>query len=449
MDARKIAYTALLRMKRDGSYSNLMLNAILQAEKPSPQEKQFATALFYGVLERKLTLDYQISRYLKKKVENLDDEVLIALELGFYQLCFLDGVPQSAAVNESVKLIKNSRKKSAFGFVNAVLRSFQRDGCRMVLPEGDSRRRLSVETSIPEEILQRWEKDFSPEKAEAIAKACLGRPPLHLRVNPLLSSPEQAMELLAAEGVKTTVHPLIPNCLEAFHTGSISEKAAFQKGFVSVQDSASQLCALAVGAKPGERIFDLCAAPGSKSFVMAQEMQNQGEILSFDLYPARIALIWEGAKRLGITCIRAEVGDAREFRSEHGLADRVLCDVPCSGLGIIRRKPEIRWKGAEELDALPSLQKEILANAARYVKPGGILVYSTCSIAKAENEEVTSWFLDQYPEFQPEVFPETVAAVIGENRWQATLTPDEGNFDGFYIARMRRKEGSGCTTSNP
>lgn len=436
MEARKIAYMALLRMKRNGSYSNLMLNAVLQAEKPSPQEKQFASALFYGVLERKLTLDYQISRYIKKKTESLDDEVLIALELGLYQLCFLSSVPPSAAVNESVQLIKNSKKKSASGFVNAVLRSFQRDGCRILLPESSRLRRLSIETSVPEGILQRWEKDFSPQKAAAIARACLGRPPIHLRVNPLLASVQQAAQLLAAEGVETKVHPLLPNCLEAFHTGDITEKTAFQKGFVSVQDSASQLCALAVGALPGEKILDLCAAPGSKSFVMAQEMQNQGEVFSFDLYPARAALIRQGAERLGITCIHADVGDAREFRPELGTADRVLCDVPCSGLGIIRRKPEIRWKSEQELDALPPLQKEILSSAARYVKPGGILVYSTCSLSKAENEEVTAWFLAEHPEFQPAYFPAAAAAVTGGEQWQETLTPDEGNFDGFYIARM-------------
>ena len=206
-----------------------------------------------------------------------------------------------------------------------------------------------------------------------------------------------------------------------------------------MQDKASQLCALAVGAQPGERVFDLCAAPGSKSFVMAQEMEDRGELRAFDLYPARAGLIRQGAERLGLTCIREGVGDASQFDESLGLADRVLCDVPCSGLGIIRRKPEIRWKTAEELDALPPLQLSILENAARYVRPGGTLVYSTCALSKAENEGVAGAFLAKHPEFQPDPMPPAAAAVLGEGCSSATLTPLQGNFDGFYIARFVRR----------
>lgn len=438
MDARKTAYMALLRMERDGSYSNLTLDAALKSAAPSMQERQLATTLFYGVLERKLTLDYQISRYLKKKLASLDPEVRVALELGFYQLAYLSGIPASAAVNESVELVKQSKKRSAAGFVNGVLRSFQRDACRIALPSKEGLFRLSIETGMPEHILRRWSEDYSPDIAAALAHACLGRPPLHLRINPLRASLAEAVAALAEEGVEVSADDRLQNCLEISHSGGIAEKRAFREGMVSVQDSASQLCALAVGAKPGERVFDLCAAPGSKSFVMAQEMGNRGELLAFDLYPARVGLIEQGARRLGITCIHAAVGDAARYQPELGVADRVLCDVPCSGLGIIRRKPEIRWKPPEEFDALPPLQREILESAARYVKPGGILVYSTCSLSRAENEAVTEAFLAAHPEFAPAPFPEAVAAILGEGRAQATLMPMDGGFDGFYIARMQR-----------
>ncbi|MGI5893648.1 MAG: 16S rRNA (cytosine(967)-C(5))-methyltransferase RsmB [Candidatus Merdivicinus sp.] len=440
MKAREIAYMALLRMMRNGSFSNLTLDAVLREENPSPQDRQLAATLFYGVLERKLTLDYMISRYIKKKISSLDPEVLIALEMGFYQLAYLSGIPQSASVNESVNLIKKSRKRSAAGFGNAILRNFQRDQCKLNLPEGDDFYRLSIETGMPQSILHRWARDYSFETAAALARACLGRPPLHLRVNPLRATVEEAVNALSAEGVEVHPDSLIPNCLEVFHSGAIAEKTAFRHGMVSVQDTASQLCALALDAQPGEKIYDLCAAPGSKSFVLAQEMKNQGELFAFDLYPARVRLIQEGAERLGISCLHAAAGDASQYNSALGLADRVLCDVPCSGLGVIRRKPEIRWKTEAELDALPPIQRDILSNAARYVKSGGILVYSTCSLSRAENEAVVEDFLDKNPDYTIAPMPPVVAGILGNDVGQATLMPvGESRFDGFYIARMLRR----------
>lgn len=440
MKARKLAFQALLRMETAKSYSNLTLDALLKAENPEPRERQLAANLFYGVLERKLTLSYLIEKYTKKKLASLDPEVVVALELGLYQLLYMDGIPQSAAVNESVELIKKSRKKSAAGFVNGVLRSFLRDGRRVELPEGDTLRRASIEFSMPLPILKRWAKDYSPETAVELAKACLGRPPLHGRVNTLRCTAAEVIASLEKDGVRVVPHETLPDCLELSETGSVSELAAFREGLLTIQDTASQLCAWAVGAKKGERIFDLCAAPGSKSFTVAQLMGDEGELLSFDLHPSRVELIRKGAERLGIRCIQAGAGDAAKFRPELGLADRVLCDVPCSGLGIIRRKPEIRYKSEEELEGLPPIQLAILENGARYVKPGGTLVYSTCSLNRAENEEVVDRFLKTHPEFSPEPFPETVRKVLGESCCRKTLMPMEGGFDGFFVARIKRRE---------
>ena len=440
MKARKLAFQALLRMETAKSYSNLTLDALLKAENPEPRERQLAANLFYGVLERKLTLSYLIEKYTKKKLASLDPEVVVALELGLYQLLYMDGIPQSAAVNESVELIKKSRKKSAAGFVNGVLRSFLRDGRRVELPEGDTLRRASIEFSMPLPILKRWAKDYSPETAVELAKACLGRPPLHGRVNTLRCTAAEVIASLEKDGVRVVPHETLPDCLELSETGSVSELAAFREGLLTIQDTASQLGAWAVGAKKGERILDLCAAPGSKSFTVAQLMGDEGELLSFDLHPSRVELIRKGAERLGIRCIQAGAGDATKFRPELGLADRVLCDVPCSGLGIIRRKPEIRYKSEEELEGLPPIQLAILENGARYVKPGGTLVYSTCSLNRAENEEVVDRFLKTHPEFSPEPFPETVRKVLGESCCRKTLMPMEGGFDGFFVARIKRRE---------
>lgn len=267
---------------------------LFQARTPDSREKQQATALFYGVLERKLTLDFIVEKYARKKVSALDAEVTAALEIGLYQLLYQPSVPSSAAVNESVELIKQSRKRGAAGFVNGILRNFLRDGCKVTLPQGDPLRRASVEFSYARGNPSAVGKDYSRETALSLAEACLGRPPLHARVNTLRCTQEEAAALLESEGVMVAVHPLLPGCLTLEDTGSIGKLKAFREGMVSIQDSASQLCAWAVGAQKGERVFDLCAAPGSKSFTVAQLMENCGELLAFDIHPARVDLIRQG-----------------------------------------------------------------------------------------------------------------------------------------------------------
>ena len=280
MTARQLAYEALLKTTRDGSYSNLTLDALLKANPMEQREKQFASRLFYGVLERKLTLDYQIEALSKKPVQKLDLEVVVALELGLYQLSYMDGVPTSAAVNESVNLIKKSRKKSASGFVNGVLRNYVRGGCQIALPlEKDKYRRGAVEYSIPEWILRYWERDYGWETALGLAKACMGRPPLNLRVNTRKTTASEVAKMLSSEGISVEAHPLVENCLTIGHSGSISKLLGYGEGLFYVQDASSQLCAAALGARAGERVFDLCAAPGSKSFTIAQLMEDQGDLL--------------------------------------------------------------------------------------------------------------------------------------------------------------------------
>ena len=434
---RDAAFEALLRMEKDKAYSNLTLDSVLR-DMGDNRERQFASALFYGVLERKVTLDRVIGHYVKKGAASLDAEVLIALELGVYQLLYMDSIPNRAAVGESVELCKRSRKKSASGLVNGVLRAFLRDGKKF--PESQNAGRLdklSVETAMPKWILSMWSKQYGPDTAEALARACFGRPPMQLRVNTVLSSVDEVAKQLTASGANVTPHALVPDCLTVKSLGSVGENTAVRAGLCYVQDAASQLCARAVDPKPGERIFDLCSAPGSKSFTMAQLMENKGEICAFDLHSSRVKLITDGAVRLGLTIIKGAQGDAAKYNEKLGKADRVLCDVPCAGLGVIRRKPEIRLKSESDLRALPVIQQKILTTAADYVKPGGVLVYSTCSLNKEENDRIIEAFLASRSDFVPDPLPEIFSGLTDEG-YKVTLMPHRGDYDGFFIARLRR-----------
>ncbi|MBR6790375.1 MAG: 16S rRNA (cytosine(967)-C(5))-methyltransferase RsmB [Oscillospiraceae bacterium] len=436
LTGRDAAFEALVRMETAKAYSNLTLDSVLK-DIPDGRERQFASALFYGVLERKITLDRIISHYVKKGAASLDAEVLTCLELGIYQLLHMDGIPDRAAVDESVELCKRSKKKSASGLVNGVLRAFLRDGKK--LPEVSGRlASLSFETAMPEWILSMWEKQYGSDTAEALALSCLGRPPMQLRVNTVRITADEAEKRLTAVGVRVKRHPLLPDCLTVRDLGAVGENPLVRDGLLYVQDAASQLCARAVDPKPGERVFDLCSAPGSKSFTMAQLMEDKGEILAFDLHANRVKLITSGAARLGLTIIKGARGDAAKYNEALGLADRVLCDVPCAGLGVIRRKPEIRLKPEDDLRALPDIQKKILLNAANYVKPGGVLVYSTCSLNREENDRVVDAFLAGRKDFAPDPLPEIFRDLTDEG-YKATLMPHKGDYDGFFIARMKKR----------
>lgn len=436
LTGRDAAFEALVRMETAKAYSNLTLDSVLK-DIPDGRERQFASALFYGVLERKITLDRIISHYVKKGAASLDAEVLACLEMGIYQLLHMDIIPDRAAVDESVELCKCSKKKSASGLVNGVLRAFLRDGKK--LPEVSGRlASLSFETAMPEWILSMWEEQYGADTAEALALSCLGRPPMQLRVNTVRITADEAEKRLTAAGVKVKRHPLLPDCLTVRDLGAVGENPLVRDGLLYVQDAASQLCARAVDPKPGERIFDLCSAPGSKSFTMAQLMEDKGEILAFDLHANRVKLITSGASRLGLTIVKGARGDASKFNESLGLADRVLCDVPCAGLGVIRRKPEIRLKLEDDLRGLPDIQKKILLNAANYVKPGGVLVYSTCSLNREENDRVVEAFLAERTDFVPDPLPEIFRDLTDEG-YKATLMPHKGDYDGFFIARMKKR----------
>ena len=444
--ARQLAAEALLRVEQDGAYSNIALdkkleqyqkNAGKDGEARARSEAAFASTLFYGVLERRLTLDCCIENYAAKGLKGMSPEVLQILRVAFYQLLFMPNIPESAVVNEAVKLTRQMRRSSASGFVNGVLRSFLRDG--RALPHfDDPLKELSILYSIPQWMFAEWQRDYGPETAEQMASAFNRPAPVFVRCNPLRCTPEELCTGLEREGISAGEEEGLPGCVRLSHTGNLRRLEAFRAGWFHVQDKSSQLCALALGAKAGERVLDLCAAPGGKTFTAAQGMENRGQADAFDLYEKRVELIRQGAERLGLTSVACGVRDALEFLPDSPLYDRVLCDVPCSGLGVLGRKPEIRYKDPDDFAGLPRIQYKILENASKYVKEGGTLVYSTCTLRREENQEVVHRFLKEHPDFSVVPLP-AECGVYGGREGELTLLPHVDGTDGFYICRMEKK----------
>lgn len=427
--ARQIAYNVLLKIFKDNAYSNLALNAALKESQLDLRDKAFAGALVYGTCERLVTLDYALSCELSKPIGKLKAPVLTILRLGAFQLLFMNSVPASAAVNESVRLAKLNGCSYAAGLVNAVLRNIDRNG--LVLPDKkDSLKFLSVKYSCPQWLVEKWLTEYGEEKAESILSCSLKTDKLTLRVNTLKITQNELCERFLSKGIECEKGAAEDSLALGSLSSSVEELEEFRSGLFHVQGIPSQLCAKALGAKEGDTVLDLCAAPGGKTFTLAQMMNNKGKIMAFDLYESRVALIKKGAERLGLKIVEAAAGNAEVFNpSLKESADCVICDVPCSGLGIISKKPEIKFKKPDELSSLPDIQYRILKNGSQYVKKGGRLVYSTCTLNKAENEEVCLRFINENPNFKPEKpFPKF------SNDCFATVFPNACNSDGFFTA---------------
>jgi len=432
--ARATAVRCLMQVERDGGYSNLVLDAALQKEGLSPQEAAFCSRLFYGVIERKYTLDHILSAYSKLPPKKLTPEVLQILRCALYQMCWLDSIPDSAAVNEAVTLTRTFRKASASGFVNGVLRAFLRDGKALPPIRGSLSRRLSVQYSCAEPLVKHLVDRYGAERAEGFLAASLDRPPLFLRANLCRTTAEELAALLRQQGAQAEAEPLLEGTVRLSGAGALEKLPAYADGLFHVQDLSSQRCVSALAPKAGERLLDVCSAPGGKSFTAAGLMQGRGEIVACDLYAQKAGLIAQGAERLGHSLIRAVQNDATCQNGALGTFDAVLCDVPCSGLGIIRRKPEIKYKSAEVLSSLCETQYRILTISAGYLRAGGRLLYSTCTLNPAENEETVARFLREHPDFMP-----LESELLGG--WQRTFWPQEDTGDGFFCALLQKKEG--------
>ena len=435
MGARETALSALVACRRQGGWSNAVLKDTIRRDKLDGREAALATRLCYGVLQNRGRLDFYLKQLLKGKLKSLHPATRDILHLGLYQIYDLDRIPDSAAVNESVGLAKKYAPQSQAGLVNGVLRS-------AVRTKGTLQEPTSYEDkySHPEALVSLLKANVPKGMLEPILQADNAAPETVIQVNTLKTDAEHLQEVLEKEGVDAKPHPWMPDCLVLGGTGSIDHLTAFQEGLFYVQDPASKLSVLCAQLpKDGNiRLLDCCAAPGGKSFAAAIAMGDRGTIFSRDVHEHKIALIENGAKRLGITSIQAAVQDASQFRPEwESSMDVVLADVPCSGLGIIRKKPDIRYRNLETAKELPELQKSILWNQARYVRPGGGLMYSTCTILKRENEEIVSAFLESHPDFHTENL--TLPAVFpGNDTGMLTLYPGQYDTDGFFICRLRR-----------
>ncbi len=433
---RQKAFEILLKIHLSNAYSNLAIDAYLQKDDMEIRDKALVSALVYGVCERQLTLDYNLSKYLKQPIKKLKPEVLIALRLGTYQLLFMDKIPASAAINESVNLAKSNRASFASGLVNAVLRNISKNG--VILPDTNEKNYKSVKYSCPEWLVDLWTRSYGEAVTEDILSRSLGEVPLYIRVNTLKTTSDELINKLSDENVTAEKCSCIENALVLKKQGSVEKLESFKNGLFHVQDLSSQICCKILDAKAGDKVLDVCSAPGGKTFTISQYMENVGSITACDLYSSRVKLIEEGAERLGISVVNAEVSDATALNKDFSEFDRVLCDVPCSGLGIIRRKPEIKYKSPDDIDKIHNLQYLILCITAKYVKVGGTLVYSTCSLNPAENNEVCRRFLSENIDFVSVYIDDAESFGIVDDK-MLTIIPSENDSDGFFVAKFQRK----------
>ena len=434
--ARQIAFEILLKIEKDKAYSNLAIDSAVKAFCPDSTDCAFISRLVYGVTERKITLDYIISGCLSQPISKLKKEVLVILRLGTYQLVFSDKIPASAAVNESVKLAKNNKCGFATGLVNAVLRKVANDG--FTIPEDtDNVKRISVLYSAPEELVKFLSYHYGESNAEEFLKAALQPKKIIIRVNTVKTTPEELKYLLEKEGVGVS-ETSVPNAFQINVNKAVYELESYKKGLFHVEDISSQLCIEALAPFENCTMIDVCAAPGGKSFTAAEYMNNKGVLYSCDIYESRTDLIKEGAERLGLDCIKPFVNDASQFNENFHKADRVLCDVPCSGMGIISKKPEIKYKKLDDIKELLPIQRKILETASKYVKNGGRLVYSTCSVNPNENRKICDAFLKEHPEFTSVKALPHIERMVDEGDY-LTLMMHKNNCDGFFIAVFDRK----------
>ena len=431
---REAALEALTACRRLEAWSDNSLKAASRGL--DRREAAMAARLAYGVLQNRALLDFYLDHCCDQSFAKLEPFVRDVLRLGAYQILYMDRVPDSAAVDEAVETVKRGKRKRAAGLVNAVLRRLSREkGSLPAIPAGMDG--LALRYSHPKWLVERLVGLLGGEEAEAFLHLDNEGVPTTIQYNPLRGTAAEMSASLEASAAGVTPHSWMPGCYLLSGGGELTALPAFQKGLFQVQDAAAKAAVLAAGPKPGWRVLDVCAAPGGKAFAAAMEMGDQGEVVACDIHQHKLALIEKGAARLGLQCIRPVLADGRQEQAEWaGGFDLVLCDVPCSGLGIIRKKPDIRYKDPQALAGLPAVQRAILDNASRYVRPGGVLLYATCTILPEENGEITADFLSRHGAFQKEPF--SLPGLEGETDGSMSLWPQRHGTDGFYICKMRR-----------
>ena len=437
--ARIAALEALMDVQISEAYAGLALTNRIAAARLSALDRRLMTELFYGVLENRIHLDFILSKYMERLCE--DDVTLQILRMGVYQLIFMDKIPDNAVCNDAVELTKRFRRTSMGGLVNAVLRSIIRDRSRIVYPEGKTEE-LSIRYSFPKWLVEKLSADFGTEFAESLISFRDKNHYVTIRPNLTRISGEKFESYLTEQGFEWE-KSLVPNAYR-IKGGFVAQHVGFKTGMYSVIGEASMLAAMAVGVKPGQQVLDCCAAPGGKTCCMAEMMNGTGRVYGWDLHDHRVSLIMGAAKRLGLDNIRTRVQDARDLVEEQTeRMDCVLVDAPCSGMGDYLSKPDIKYNiTAEGIASLHETQTAILDTCCKYVKPGGTLVYSTCTLFREENEESVREFLAKHPDFTlkglEKALPEAFAGKVKDG--MLTLYPHLDGTDGFFIARMVRKK---------
>ena len=433
MGARETALNVLIAIRKEEAWSNATLKTYIQRDKLDGRDAALATRLCYGVLQNRALLDAYLKQLLTGRLKDLHPVVRDILHMGLYQIYKMDKIPESAAVNESVQLAKKYCKfPKAAGLVNGVLRNAARTAGQLKTPTD-----YCEKYSHPQELIDLLKPYVGKDNLVPMLEVNNETPPMTVQANLLKVSCDELVAKLQAEGVTVKNHPVFPACLILENTGNIEQLSAFREGLFYVQDAAAWLSVQCAGIKSGDRVLDCCAAPGGKSFAAA--VCGAGEITSCDIHPHKVTLMEKGAERLGISNMHPICQDATVFVPEfENMMDVVIADVPCSGYGIIRKKPDIRYKSPKSMEELPALQLRILKNQARYVRPGGTLLYSTCTLTYRENEGVVEAFLQENPAFRLNKLPLPVE-ICQERDGMLRLIPGQYDTDGFFICCMRRE----------
>lgn len=435
MSARVTALSALIACRKQGAWADGILKEYISRDRLDRRDAALASRLCYGVLQNRMLLDHHIQSLLTGSIHKLQPVVLDILRLGLYQILLMDKIPVSAAVNEAVEQGKRYANRSAAGLINGVLRRAVREK-ELLLPPDD----LSVRYSHPKELVALLQDSVGAEGIEDLLKSHNEPAETTIQVNTLVTDDQMVLNTLEQVGAEVVPHPWLAHAYQISGYGNLEKIALFRDGGFFVQDPAARLAAEAAGLKPGMNVVDGCSAPGGKSFAAALAMENRGHIYSCDIHPHKIELLKKGAERLHIQIMEPTLQDATKPVPEWvGRMDAVIADVPCSGLGVIRKKPDIRYKDLKELEKLPQVQKRIIDQLCQYVKPGGVLLYSTCTILKRENEDVICWFLEQHPEFSLEPFA-LPTGFHDKETGMLTLLPSVHGTDGFFICKLRRNQ---------
>ena len=439
MKAREIAYKVLLDIEKNKNYSNMAINKHFKDVKMSNQDRGLATEIIYGVIENKYYIDYMIDKLSKVKTNKMEIYVKTLLRMGIYQIMFLNSISDYAAVNETVNLAKKKNSKVS-GFINGILRNVirQKEEIGKVKTKDDVDY-LAIKYSYDKWMIRNWMIHFGKEFTEELLEANNERPNIYLRTNTLKITRDELIKKLEKQNIKAEKVNVVEEAIKVEHLKDIENNSLYKEGLFTVQDVSSMLVGKVMNPKENSLVLDVCSAPGGKTTHMATLMNNTGQVVSRDIYDHKLKLIKAASKRLGLTNVDVEEFDGMKLdRESIGKFDYVLADVPCSGLGIIRRKPEIKYKEKEEFRQLPPIQKKILENASKYVKVGGNLIYSTCTIQDSENIDVVNEFLQKNKNFELVPIKEVNVDLENQEKGYMKIYPNVHNMDGFFISKLIR-----------